>query len=257
MWSGLAVEAVITLLPIPVLPFFILLFIIGVSNKISTYSFTLMQTKQTLPYVHSLLKYCRASTGTDMQCLSTMFQGVFVLSCLQQRMQVCSLFSPLIAQMLTLTFVVPFTFGILIAWIALSCITIPLFQWFVRRHNWTSSLNAAASVPPSRGLDHRKPPREAESDTRDSEKAEWLVRSGCLVCVHPLLLITRLIPDPGFTLNVFTIVSFPLQVVGFTFLPLSSSNVVYYNILIPKVVSRRQTHLGNNYVIISIKISEI
>ena len=217
MWSGLAVEAVITLLPIPVLPFFILLFIIGVFNKISTYSFTLIQTKQTLPYVHSLLKYCHPSTGTAMQCLFTMFQGVFVLSCLQQRMQVCSLFFPLIAQMLTLTFVVPLTFGILIAWIALSCITIPLFQWFVRRHNWTSSLNAAASVQPSRGLDHGKPAREAENDTRDSEKAEWLARSGCLVCVHLLLSITRLIPDPGFTLNIFSIVSFPLQSSRFYF----------------------------------------
>jgi len=56
--------------------------------------------------------------------------------------------------------------------------------------------------------------------------------------------ITRLIPDPGFTSNIFTI-SFPLRVFGFTFLPLSSSNVVYYNILIPKtavyIVSEEQT----------------
>ena len=134
-----------------------------------------------IPYwntaAHLPVRLCNAF----LQC----FKGYSYCLVCNKECRFARFFSPLITQMLTLTFVVPLTFGILIAWIALSCITIPLFQWFVRRHNWTSSLNAAASVPPSRGLDHGKPAREAENDTRDSEKAEWLARSGCLVCVHP------------------------------------------------------------------------
>jgi hypothetical protein len=135
--TGLAVEAVITLLPIPVLPFFILLFIIA---NVAVCAFPIEILPPIYRYGYAMPFY-NVSRGIRTVLFATKNA-------------------------------VPLTFGILIAWIALSCITIPLFQWFVRRHNWTSSLNAAASVPPSRGLDRGKPAREAENDTRDSEKAE-------------------------------------------------------------------------------------
>jgi len=134
---GLALDAVITLLPVPLLPFFLLLFIIA---NVAVCAFPI----EVLPHIY---RYGYAMPFYNVS------RGVRTI---------------LFATKNT----VALTFGILIAWIAISCITIPLFQWLVRRHNRTSSTNAGL---PSRSLEQtRGPTGIVENETRDSEKAEWL-----------------------------------------------------------------------------------
>jgi hypothetical protein len=95
---GLAVEAVLTIVPLPGLPFFIILWIIA---NVSVCPFPI----EILP---SFYRYGYAAPFYNVS------RGIrTVLFATKNR--------------------VGLSFGVLIAWIAISCLTIPLFQWIVRR----------------------------------------------------------------------------------------------------------------------------
>jgi hypothetical protein len=95
---GLAIDALLTILPLPTFPFFVLLWII---SNVAVCPFPI----EVLPVIYRYgyaMPFYNVSRGIRTVLFATRNR-------------------------------VGFSFGILIAWIGLSCITIPVFEWIKRR----------------------------------------------------------------------------------------------------------------------------
>ncbi|KAF8652205.1 hypothetical protein AX16_004508 [Volvariella volvacea WC 439] len=136
---GLAIESMFTLLTIRFVPFFLLLWVISNVSVIA-------QPIEVMPVV---FRYGRAA---PFYCISRAVRSIVfgTKNTLGQ------------------------DFGILIAWVAISCITLPLFQILVRRKGW----NQTPSVPPVGQQQVEPRPLEkqdswsGEVENRDSSEAQ-------------------------------------------------------------------------------------
>lgn len=144
---GLALEAMLTLLTMKGVPFFMILLIISalipLSSTLRGYRGSRISPSQAMSLCASCLSmyylvYIDTATPSRFitsPALCEPFSSAPKTIVSDSPSNVLDLF-----QILTYALLVGLNFGVLIAWTAISCITLPFFQWFMRRKH-ISELN--------------------------------------------------------------------------------------------------------------------